>query len=164
MSFYTSNIVVSDAAYHSFDRYPSRYRKRLKIIPNGMPAPCLTLDRVNARRRFDLPLEGPLIVNVGRLAAQKNQSLLIKLLKHLPGVQLAIAGDGELRKALEDEARALGVGERVFMLGEIAPLEIGNFLAAGDVFVFPSRYEALPFALWRPFLNIDFTMCSGNPI
>jgi len=147
MFFYTSNIAVSAAAYHSFDNYPARYRERLSIIHNGIPAPPLTLNRDNARRRFGLPLKGPLIVNVGRLASQKNQRLLIKLLKNLPGVQLAIAGDGELRNVLEDEARNLGVADRVFMLGEIAPWDIGDFLLTGDVFVFPSHYEALPFAL-----------------
>ncbi len=155
--FYTTNIAVSGAAYHSFDDYPARYRERLKIIHNGIPAPDLTMSRENARCRFELPLNGPLIVNVGRLAAQKNQQLLIKLLRHLPDVQLAIAGDGELRGALEGEARIPGVAGRVFMLGEISPREIGCFLSAGDVFVFPSHYEALPFALVE-------AMAAGLPI
>lgn len=147
MFFYTSNIAVSGAAYHSFDNYPARYRERLKVIYNGIPAPCLTLDRENARHRFGLPLKGPIIVNVGRLAAQKNQQLLIKLLKHLSDVQLAIAGDGELKNTLIYEAHTLGVKDRVFMLGEVSPQEIGNFLLAGDVFVFPSHYEAFGFAM-----------------
>lgn len=33
------------------------------------------------------------------------------------------------------------------MLGEVSPQEIGNFLLAGDVFVFPSHYEAFGFAM-----------------
>ncbi len=155
--FYTTNIVVSGAAYHSFDNYPVWYRKRLMVIHNGIPTPQLTLDRENARRRFGLPLIGPLIINVGRLSVEKNQQMLIKLLKHLPGVQLAIAGDGELRSTLEYEANTLGVEDRVFMLGEISPWEIGGFLSAGDIFVFPSHYEALPFALLE-------AMAAGLPI
>lgn len=147
LGFYDFNIAVSKAAFASFDSYPHAYKKRLRIIPNGIPAAQPKLSMKNARCRFGLPVEGKLMVNVGRLAAQKNQTLLIRILKNLPGVYLAIAGEGELRTALEKEAHALGTSSRLFLLGEIAPADIGNFLAAGDVFVFPSLFEALPFAL-----------------
>jgi glycosyltransferase involved in cell wall biosynthesis len=117
------------------------------MIYYGIPILQASLNKENARRKFGLPLESLLIVNVGRLAAQKNQHMLIKLLKRLPDVKLAIAGEGELRTALEDEARALGVFDRVFFLGEIPPEDIGIFLSAGDIFMFPSVYEATGLAM-----------------
>ena len=147
LGFYKRNIVVSRAVSNSFDSYSALYKKRCTLIYYGIPALKLTLDQEKARSQFGLPLKSSLIVNVGRLAAQKNQSLLIRLLKRLPDVQLAIAGEGELRSVLEGEARSLGVFDRVFFLGEIPPEEIGNFLLTGDVFIFPSVYEATGLAM-----------------
>jgi len=147
LGLYKSNIIVSKAVFNSLNSYSGRYRKLLKVIYNGIPILKVSQEKESARRQFGLPLESPLIVNVGRLAAQKNQHMLIKLLKRLPHVQLAIAGEGELRNELEDTACALGVSDRVFLLGEIPPEEIGTFLSAGDVFVFPSVYEATPLAM-----------------
>jgi glycosyltransferase involved in cell wall biosynthesis len=145
--FYKYNIIVSKAVLDSISTYSSLYKKRIKMIYYGIPMLKVTLDKENARRRFGLPLKAPLIVNVGRLAAQKNQHMLLKLLTHIPRVQLAIAGEGELRSTLENEARALGVADRLFLLGEVPPEEIGDFLAAGDVFIFPSIYEATGLAM-----------------
>lgn len=145
--FYKCNIIVSKAVLNSLDAYSGIYKKRLRMIYYGIPMLKASLGKENARLRFGLPLESPLIVNVGRLAAQKNQQMLVKLLTHMPNVQLAIAGEGELRTALEDEARTLGVLGRVFLLGEVPPEEIGNFLSVGDVFVFPSVYEATGLAM-----------------
>ena len=62
-------------------------------------------------------------------------------------VFLAIAGDGELREQLELLARRRQVGDRVYFLGELMPSDVPDFLRAGDVFVFPSRFEAFGFAL-----------------
>lgn len=147
LGFYQHNIIVSKAVLSSLNSYSSFYKKRLRMIIYGIPTVKITLNKKNARRRFGLPLENPLIVNVGRLAAQKNQQLLLKLLTHMPRVQLAIAGDGELRSTLEDEARTLGVSDRLFLLGELPPEDIGDFLSAGDIFVFPSVYEATGLAM-----------------
>jgi glycosyltransferase involved in cell wall biosynthesis len=147
LGFYKRNIIVSKAVLNSLDSYSGIYKKWLRMIYYGIPMLKAVPNKENARRQFGLPVEGPLIVNVGRLAAQKNQYMLLKLLKRLPHLQLAIAGEGELRSVLEDEARALGVLDRVFLLGEIPPEEIGNFLSAGDVFVFPSVYEATGLAM-----------------
>ena len=147
LGFYKNNVTVSKTAFDSFNSYPAIYRKRLKIINNGISFRAPKLSQANARCRFGLPVDCPLIVNVGRLAAQKNQRLLIHILERLPGVRLAVAGEGELRSFLEEEAVSLNISERVFLIGEISPSDIADFLIAGDIFVFPSSFEALPYAL-----------------
>ncbi|OPZ73634.1 MAG: Alpha-D-kanosaminyltransferase [Firmicutes bacterium ADurb.Bin456] len=153
LGFYKFNVVVSKAVLNSFNSYSALYRKRLKLIFYGIPGLKLTLNKELARRKFGLPPKCPLLVNVGRLAAQKNQMLLIRLLKHWPELHLAIAGEGELRDGLEIAARSLGVADRLFLLGELPPEEIGNFLLAGDVFVFPSVYEATGLAMVEAMQN-----------
>jgi len=157
LGFYKNNVTVSKTAFDSFNSYPVIYKKRLKIINNGIFLREPELSQANARRRFGLPVDCPLVVNVGRLAAQKNQRLLIHILEHLPEVRLAVAGEGELRSFLEEEAVSLNISERVFLIGEISPSDIADFLTAGNIFVFPSLFEALPYALVE-------AMAAGLPV
>jgi len=60
-------------------------------------------------------------------------------------VHLAIAGRGETAEALRRQARDLGVGDRVHLLGLRG--DIPNLLGGADVFVLPSLSEGLPVAL-----------------
>jgi len=56
-------------------------------------------------------------------------------------VELVIAGDGPMRAEMEMLARSLGIAERVRFVGATA--EVVQALQAMDVFVLPSRSEAL---------------------
>lgn len=147
LGIYTANIAVSHAVYESFNSYPKSYGQRLRIIYNGVSPKESSLDKIEARTKFNLPEQSPLVVNVGRLAHQKNQEVLIKALCLLPAVHLAIAGDGELRESLMQQALDLGVKKRVHFVGEIPPENIPDFLRTGDIFTFPSHFEAFGFAL-----------------
>ncbi len=144
---YTVNIAVSHAVYQSFKGYPLPYVKRLRVTHNGLSFSASSLGPVEAREKFGLPKQVPLVLNVGRLAQQKNQEFLLRALPFLPDVHLAIAGDGELRQILVRKAVTLGVQERVHFLGEVAYADIPDFLRAGDLFVFPSRWEGFGLAL-----------------
>ncbi|RYD01248.1 hypothetical protein N752_30085 [Desulforamulus aquiferis] len=144
---YTHNIAVSSAVYDCFSNYPNRYKNKLEVVNNGIEISRLLISKEISRERYDLPKDMPLIINVGRLSKAKNQLFLIRLLPYLQGVNLAIAGDGELREVLLDEANRLGVSERLFILGEIKPEEVRCFLCSGDLFIFPSLSEAFGFAL-----------------
>jgi glycosyltransferase involved in cell wall biosynthesis len=63
----------------------------------------------------------------------------------LRDVHLLVVGDGDLRDALRAQADALGLSPRVRFLG--ARRDLGNLLAAMDVFVLPSLWEGLPLSL-----------------
>lgn len=147
LGVYTANIAVSHSVNESFKSYPKSYVQRLRIIYNGVSPKESSLDKIEARTKFGLPEQSPLVVNVGRLAHQKNQEVLIKALCLLPTVHLAIAGDGELRERLIQQALDLGVKERAHFVGEIPPENIPDFLRTGDIFTFPSHFEAFGFAL-----------------
>lgn len=157
IGLYTKNIVVSKAVQDSVDNYPNSYRKRLKLIYNGIPINKLVLEKERAREKFNIPINCKLAINVGRLAEQKNQIMLVHLLKHVPDLHVAIAGEGHLRDLLESEAKSLGVEERLHLVGEIPPKEIPQFLSTGDIFVFPSKFEAFGFAMVE-------AMVAGLPI
>ena len=94
-----------------------------------------------ARARADLGL-GADEIAVGvasRLVPHKGHELLIrahaKAAEHVPGLRLLVAGDGQLRGALERQAQRQNGGVR--FLGFVA--DIRSFMGACDVIVFPSQ-------------------------
>jgi glycosyltransferase involved in cell wall biosynthesis len=63
----------------------------------------------------------------------------------LATLHLLVIGDGELRGELERRVAALGLEPRVHFAG--ARRDLGNVLAAIDLFVMPSLWEGLPLSL-----------------
>jgi glycosyltransferase involved in cell wall biosynthesis len=82
---------------------------------------------------------------VGRLDDQKNVMALIEAIEGIPGVTLAIVGDGPLRGELEAAVRARGVDAR--FLGTRPHAELPVLLNRSAAFVLPSHYEGNPKAL-----------------
>jgi glycosyltransferase involved in cell wall biosynthesis len=76
----------------------------------------------------------------GALVAHKGHVHLVDAMVDAPGT-LLIAGEGPLRGALEARIAALGLGDRVRLLGNVA--DMGSFFAAIDAFVHPSTEEGL---------------------
>ncbi|HEY5011816.1 MAG TPA: glycosyltransferase [Acidimicrobiia bacterium] len=106
--------------------------------------------RARARREYGLTDEQPVLVNVARQEYQKGHRHLLAALPAVlaahPDVVLLVAGrSGTETEALERLARDSGVSERVRFLSHVAA--VGDFLAAGDIFVFPSLYEGMPGAV-----------------
>ena len=88
--------------------------------------------------------QGRRYVAVGRLAPQKNFALLINAFALIarPEDRLTIIGEGQMRPRLEEQARRLGVGDRVDMPGH--SFEPWRCMAESDVFVLSSNFEGLP--------------------
>jgi glycosyltransferase involved in cell wall biosynthesis len=84
---------------------------------------------------------------IARLTEQKGHRFLFQAMTTpaLANLHLIVVGDGELREALTAEALALGIAPRVHFLG--ARRDLGDLLAAMDVFVMPSLWEGLPLSM-----------------
>jgi len=104
-----------------------------------------------------LNISGPLVACVGALIPRKGQAILIEALAGLPGVTLAIVGQGPDRAELEAQTRKLGIADRVRFTGSLAHDGIADILAAADVMALPSASEGLANA-W-----IEALAC-GTPI
>jgi glycosyltransferase involved in cell wall biosynthesis len=125
-------------------------RSRLHVVPNGVDAEAFRPRRaVEMRRELGLP-DGPLLVAVGRLNREKGFDFALRALAQLEdrSVRLVVVGSGEERESLEGLAQELGVVQRVVFAGRQPPDRVPAYLAAADVFVFPTqREEAAPLVL-----------------
>ncbi len=93
------------------------------------------------RSKLYTPDNARLVVALGRLHENKAFDVLLDAITRIPDVYLWIAGDGPLREKLEAQAERIGVKPRVRFLGWRD--DTAALLAAGDVFVCPSRHEPL---------------------
>lgn len=116
----------------------------LSVMPNAVIGPEVdTRMREPAGHRW-LGGDVPLFLNIGRMADQKNQSLLLRAFARVVETRparLVILGEGPLRAALEAERDALGLADTVDLPGFRNPFP---FLAQASAFVLSSRWEALP--------------------
>lgn len=99
-----------------------------------------------ARESLGFDAEARLILTVGRHEYQKGQAHLIDAFARISGRQpsavLLIAGrEGNASESLRRKAEEGGVADRVRFLGHRA--DVGDLMAAADVFVFPSLWEGL---------------------
>lgn len=120
---------------------------RIRVIPSGIDfepfeAP---FDRAAARDALGLAPDDVLAIQVAALAPHKSQTTLLqaaaRALGTAPRLRVWIAGEGALREPLLAEHRALGLGDRVRLLGfrdDVVPL-----LRAADLFVLTSYLEGL---------------------
>lgn len=109
------------------------------------PSRFANLDRKSLRQELGIARDTPLIVTVGALAAHKGHIDLLRAMalvrREIPNAHLAIAGQGELRDALEREITRLELNDRVHLLGQRE--DIPRVLGAADLFVISSHREGI---------------------
>lgn len=141
-----AGIAISGAIRAFSLRVEGARADRLHTVSYGLdPAtvPAQPDARAALRAALGLPAEALLVGSVCRLVEQKGLVYGLRgfaaVAGEIPGVHYVIAGDGPLRSALEAEARALGVSERVHFLGWRD--DAHAVFAALDVFLAPSLWE-----------------------
>lgn len=143
---YSVNIANSAATEHAFRHYPQRYRRNLRRIDHGLDAPKARHPRDEVLARYAVPDDGLLLLNAGRLCDQKGQHQIIRVLPHVPGARLILAGGGPNENDLRELTHSLGVADRIHFLGIVSREALGDLLGAVDVFVFPSKWETFGLA------------------
>ena len=110
-----------------------------------------------AAAKAALGLSGPTVLSLGALIPRKGHGIVLDAIAALPGVTLLIAGEGPDRAALEAQARARGVADRVRLLGGVPHADLPRLISAADVMALASSSEGLANA-W-----IEALAC-GTPI
>jgi len=105
--------------------------------------------RARVRAELGLATEQPLFATVAMLRPGKGLRYLVEaaalVRQQAPDAGFVVIGDGAQRPELENLAARLGVSDEVQFLG--TRTDVPALLAAADVFVLPSLYEALPTSL-----------------
>jgi len=123
--------------------------EKFTVIPNGIDATTVTGNRRQARDTLNLPQNACVAGTITRFAFQKDPLGLLEALEPLleknPELFLVFIGDGPLRPAAERRAAARKFSHRVRFTG--FRTDATALLYAFDVFLLPSRYEGLSYAL-----------------
>ena len=128
---------------------------RYTYVPNAIDPSQYCFDsEIRQAKRRELGIKPNEIVlgNVGRLHMQKNQTLIVTMMRKLLDADMKdkqyralIIGDGENRDALETLARKLQVENHVSFLGERTDMR--EIYQAFDIFLLPSLFEGVSIAL-----------------
>jgi glycosyltransferase involved in cell wall biosynthesis len=126
------------------------------VVPLGFDLTALAAigdgDRRNARAALGVGERAGVVSTVGRLTAIKQHDLFLDTAAHVAAGRadtlFLVAGDGELRSALEQRAAALGLSNVRFLGWR---RDLTTIYAATDVFLLTSRNEGTPVALIESF-------------
>ena len=123
----------------------------IDIIPSGMdlrrfaPEKHSAEERAATRAECGIPEGKRVLLNIGRLAKEKNLEKILRVFpelhRRLPDVQLVIIGEGPLKQTLQEQAETLGVADSVSIVGAKPWEKIDRYYAIGDVFVSASHSE-----------------------
>lgn len=127
------------------------FNEKGKLIFNGIDIEKFVYsekEREIVRNRYRIN-DRFIIGHAGHLAMVKNQVYLIDLMPQIIKIRenalLLLLGDGRDYDMLFARVKELNLEKYVLMLGNVS--NVGNFMSAMDVFVFPSLYEGMPLAL-----------------
>jgi glycosyltransferase involved in cell wall biosynthesis len=142
-------VAVSEQVKKELVEYGVAGPERITVIPLGLdlePYLDAGVRRGEFRREMGLSSGAKLVGIVGRIFPVKNHALFLESAARIataePVARFVIVGDGLLRFALEQQARDLGIAERVVFTGwrsDLAPI-----YADFDVLVVSSNNEGTP--------------------
>jgi len=134
-----------------------------EVIPTGLQEHSFKdADGTAFRIKYDIPLERPMLLFVGRVAFEKNISFLLEmtqvLIERHPDVLLVVAGQGPAEKSLHKLAADLGLDNNIKFIGYLdRNAELNACYQAADIFVFSSKSETQGLVLLE-------AMAQGTPV
>ncbi len=117
---------------------------KISVVHSSIDLARFDVDPIG-RGALGIPEGIPLLGNVAALVGHKDQANLLaampRVLKAIPELRLVIAGEGELRPALEKQIAELGIGHCVTLLGNRD--DVPRILRTLDAFVLSSYAEGI---------------------
>jgi D-inositol-3-phosphate glycosyltransferase len=157
-----ASAVIAECPQDEMDlrRHYHAPQSRIRMIPCGFdPRELVPVDRAVARRRLGLPLDEPVILQLGRMVPRKGVDTVVRALAllqrrfHRPASLMIVGGEtpepdpvatpeiGRLMQIAADE----GVTADVKFVGQRPRSELRYYYSAADVFVTMPWYE--PFGI-----------------
>ena len=124
---------------------------RIRVIHNGIDVACIDqkagLTVAEAKARLGIRADRQVVGAIGRLVPQKAPQVFVQAARRVadeaPETLFVWVGSGPLEAEVEARARIEGVPVRLLGHRE----DVWEVMRAFDVFVLPSKYEGLSFAL-----------------
>jgi len=118
---------------------------KISVILNGVNTELFKpMDKIECRKKLNLPLDKKIVLFVGNLEMVKGIDLLVDAMKDLDNICLAIVGDGPLREIAIRNTQNARLKSRVYFAGARPHSEIPIWMNASDIFCLPSRNEGCP--------------------
>ena len=134
------SLMVEDPYWRGFiDRHPKIHSE---VIPVGVDSPRVSelssADREQYRAAAGIPAGSQVVTSIGRLVAQRRPRAYLPVFAELArlidrDVHFLLGGDGPEREAMDADAKALGIHERLHFAGLVS--EIERPLAISDLYV-----------------------------
>ena len=116
---------------------------KVTVLRNGVDLDLFRPPRDRQALRARLGLTGPVLLSVGNLVPLKGHELTLAALRELPHATLLLVGEGPLRARLVQQAKALGVEQRLRLVGNLPQRELVDYYGAADILVLASRSEGM---------------------
>jgi len=151
---------ISPQALARRDSLVAPFRNRFRVVPLGIDADTLlVLDRDRPGARALRERYGdPFLLFVGRLRHYKGLHVLLDAMPALQA-RLVIVGEGPKGSELRQQARRLGLGDRVVFAGSLDDAALHDHLAAAAIGLLPSSTETEAFGL----AMVEY-MAAGLPV
>lgn len=136
-----------------YDVLPSDMKEQIKdkydIILNGVETGFHYI-KTDVYKKFNIDAQDTILFHPARFVTEKNHLRIIAALKPLVEkngrIKLVLAGNGKLKKEMQERINDLQLEANVIMLGLIERDEVYNFLERCDLFLMPSISEGLNIA------------------
>lgn len=131
--------------------FENKMLDNVEVIPNGINTDQFRYSperKAEFLKKINISGDNLLLGNIGRFQEQKNHRFMIevleKVLVHKKNTLLLLVGEGELKEEIVNISKEKGIDNHIVYLGERK--DIGDFLSAIDVFIFPSLFEGFGIA------------------
>lgn len=135
----------------------------IEVIPTGLQEHSFKeADGKAFRLKYEIALDRPILLYVGRVAFEKNIHFLLEMTKiHIekrPDVLLVVTGEGPAEASLHKLAKTLGLENNIKFIGYLdRRTELNACYESADIFVFASKSETQGLVLLE-------AMAQGTPV
>ncbi len=139
--------------------------KRVELFPNGIIHRELP-DAGEFRQKYEIPEEAKILLCISRIDYQKNQKILLELLKKFDDTHLLLVGPVTAQWYLDEllkEAENLNIKERLTVIKGLPPdsVELLQALKTAYCFILPSRHEPFGIAALEA-LDAEIPLIASN--
>ena len=157
--FYRFARAVTTQCPSYVQEYPQSLRNKIRVLPNAIyPA---------SRYATPQDVSAPIILCVGRLSYQKNQTALLEAFAKLQAKhknwRVQIVGSGEAKNRLEEKARQLQVLKKVEFIDAVTNIQ--DYYTEAQILCIPSYWEGFPNVLGEALAHglpaVGYAECGG---